>query len=145
MHHNSSIESTRLGMSTESGVDKPNEPGLWTRDGKFYRVWNDRDDLVSDEIMPDGCLDNWSMVKNLPTGNWHKLTAETATAFSCPNCGGCHFGTADATATPLVRECHDQLKVGCRWKGEDSECIVSAALALQRLSSAIDERLKIGF
>jgi hypothetical protein len=62
-------------------------------------------------------------------------------SFSCPECGGTHFGTADAMATPLVRECHDQLKVKCRWKGDDSECIVPSGVARRALSSAIDRRL----
>ena len=36
-------------------------------------------------------------------------------AFSCPACGGKHFGR-DIGDSPTVK-CHDQLKIGCEWHG----------------------------
>jgi len=38
--------------------------------------------------------------------------------FVCPKCGGSHFGTHDVTATPIIRTCHDEFGVGCKWRGE---------------------------
>lgn len=59
------------------------------------------------------------------------------TEFKCPNCGGIHFGTVNAFATPLIRECHGtdvacapddplgirkhlnpEYKPPCGWRGE---------------------------
>lgn len=41
--------------------------------------------------------------------------------FSCPKCGGEHFGSvcddSDKDYQILYRYCGDQFEVGCRWKG----------------------------
>lgn len=38
--------------------------------------------------------------------------------FVCPVCGGGHFGTQDIKASPVIRCCHDEFGVGCKWRGE---------------------------
>lgn len=46
--------------------------------------------------------------------------------FRCPKCEGSHFGTA--FKGPNYREiefrhCHDEFSLGCRWKGQDDQCM----------------------
>ncbi len=50
-------------------------------------------------------------------------------AFTCPNCGGHHFGS-HSQQTPdkkewiiLSRQCHDEYGLGYRWEGSDVECM----------------------
>lgn len=56
-------------------LNHPDLPGLWTRDGKFYRVWREPEygSLIGQHIDVDGCTGQ--IVWTLPTGNWRKLTA----------------------------------------------------------------------
>jgi len=58
--------------------EKPNEPGLWTREGKFYRVFDYDGKLQPVEIHVDGVEGDWPELSDLPTGNWRKLTAPAA-------------------------------------------------------------------
>lgn len=39
-------------------------------------------------------------------GDWH--------FFTCPSCGGHHFGTA-RIGERIQGRCHDEFGVGCRW------------------------------
>lgn len=45
--------------------------------------------------------------------------------FTCPQCGGSHFGTLDfhLEKEQWVRWCHDEFGVGCQWRGLSSECM----------------------
>jgi hypothetical protein len=66
-------------------TNKPTEPGIWTREGKFYRVWQPKESrlgrhLVSEEITDDGRRGEWCDCDSLPPGNWHKLTAPATNA-----------------------------------------------------------------
>lgn len=42
--------------------------------------------------------------------------------FSCPSCGGTHFGRAVVSIDPVVLspvfECHDENGEKCKWRGE---------------------------
>ena len=118
-------------------MDRPNSAGLWKREGKFCLISNCQFVSIDDDgDFIYGCL------ADLPAGDWQNLDAES-NRFSCPQCTGLHSGTQDATLPKeqWVRECHDQLHTGCKWRGSDAECMVSAALALERFSRAVDERL----
>lgn len=64
------------------------------------------------------------------------------TMFVCPECGGTHFGTQNATlpVSQWVRQCHDQHGIGCRWVGKSKDCILKAREAAERLSSVLAKR-----
>lgn len=51
---------------------RPTSPGIWTREVKFYRVWNWYG-LNAEQILPDGSLANSIDVRTLPTGGWQKV------------------------------------------------------------------------
>lgn len=61
--------------------DRPDEPGIWTREGKFYRVWENpgSPEFFGDEILPNGTLGDYLDFSTMP-GNWHKLTAPATNA-----------------------------------------------------------------
>jgi hypothetical protein len=61
--------------------DKPTSAGLWTREGKFYRVWHDGETakMIGQHIDGDTGFTG-GLIWNLPTGNWRKITAGTAPA-----------------------------------------------------------------
>lgn len=45
-------------------------------------------------------------------------------AFTCPRCGGHFFGTVGRIGRePHYRHCNDQFGKGCRWKGDDADCM----------------------
>lgn len=75
--------------------------------------------------------------------------------FTCPNCGGAHFGRIIKQIRPVLIfgdvDCHDQFQIGCRWsgpwpKGKGGENIAAATNhALQQKLDALaaeNERLK---
>jgi hypothetical protein len=66
-------------MSDRPTSGRPDSPGLWEREGKFYRVWKS-DFIYAEEVLPDGHLardvrcDRGSFsCAPIPTGNWRKL------------------------------------------------------------------------
>jgi hypothetical protein len=61
--------------------DKPTSAGLWTREGKLYRVWHDGETakMIGQHIDGDTGFTG-GLIWNLPTGNWRKITAGTAPA-----------------------------------------------------------------
>jgi hypothetical protein len=66
-----------------SVIERPTIAGLWTREGKFYRVWKSGDDcpLQLQEIYENsGTLSGCTTVDCMPTGNWRKLTSPAATS-----------------------------------------------------------------
>src|SRR4051812_33417428 len=53
---------------------------------------------------------------------------EVHSGFTCPKCGGHHFGSASQPKGEkdwiiLSRQCHDEHGIGCRWSGPDVECM----------------------
>jgi hypothetical protein len=66
-------------MTSDSVIERPDSPGLWTREGKFYLGY--RDSLYVEPVFVvdngHGQLDRCS-IADLPIGNWRKLTAEPA-------------------------------------------------------------------
>ena len=64
-------------------TNKPTEPGLWTREGKFYRVWiagSEDSELVAMELGDDGREVQFYRVIHLPPGDWHNITAPATNA-----------------------------------------------------------------
>lgn len=74
------IDSTAGRDAKDKPNERPDSPGLWTREGKFYRVWDSNGSLATHEI--DGTTGSSGSViwhlPNLPTGNWKKLGVPVA-------------------------------------------------------------------
>lgn len=70
------------------------------------------------------------------------LKARLIKQFSCPQCGGCHFGTQNALTDlkDRVLECHDQCGIGCKWKGPYNDGIVDRDTALARMEAALSRQ-----
>jgi hypothetical protein len=66
--------------------------------------------------------------------------------FSCPKCAGSYFGTtdyADPDVSTWTRNCHDQFEINCDWHGKDADCMVSAAVAYDRIRGGIDAAVRV--